>query len=397
LTSFARSFKEAQVYLIPLMVLSLTPGLLSLMPGLAFSGLLAATPLINVVLLARDIFQGAVDPVLAGVAVASTVLYALAAIAAAARVFGGDAIVCGSRGVWSDLFRRPTRPSSAPSMATASFCLALIFPAYFLLGSLLAHSQQAGLSARLAAASLIAIVVLGAFPWAVAVYNRIRMRECFGLRGASPRVLFAAIVLGLSLWPFAHELFLANEMLGLTPIDVEIFASAERLLDELSRVPLAYLLITLAVVPALFEEFFFRGFLFAALRGRVGPTGTVLLSAALFGLFHVAAPTILAVERLLPSTLLGIALGWVRYRAGALLPAILLHACHNGFLLTLAHFRDDLAAFSLGLQGQKHLPLTWLIAAAVLVAAATALLLSADRTIAGVRKWRDRGALGADS
>ena len=38
LTSFARSFKEAQAYLIPLMVLSLVPGIAGLLPGLSLTG-----------------------------------------------------------------------------------------------------------------------------------------------------------------------------------------------------------------------------------------------------------------------------------------------------------------------------------------------------------------------
>ena len=37
-TSFARSFKEAQAYLIPLMLLAMAPGFLSVMPGIELSG-----------------------------------------------------------------------------------------------------------------------------------------------------------------------------------------------------------------------------------------------------------------------------------------------------------------------------------------------------------------------
>src|SRR6202521_2841924 len=55
LTSFARSFKEAQAYLIPLMLASLGPGLIGMMPGLELEGPLAAAPLVNIVLLARDL------------------------------------------------------------------------------------------------------------------------------------------------------------------------------------------------------------------------------------------------------------------------------------------------------------------------------------------------------
>src|SRR4029077_20473757 len=40
-TSYARSFKEAQAYIIPLMLLCLVPGIICLMPGLQLTGSLA--------------------------------------------------------------------------------------------------------------------------------------------------------------------------------------------------------------------------------------------------------------------------------------------------------------------------------------------------------------------
>ena len=92
LTSFARTFKEAQAYLIPLMLLSLLPGMLSLVPDLALTGPLQLVPLLNTVLLARDLLLGKAEPLAAAVVVVSTLAYALAAIALAARLFGADAV-----------------------------------------------------------------------------------------------------------------------------------------------------------------------------------------------------------------------------------------------------------------------------------------------------------------
>ncbi len=51
LTSYARSFKEAQAYIIPLMLLCLVPGVLCLMPSLEFTAWMAVTPLVNIVML----------------------------------------------------------------------------------------------------------------------------------------------------------------------------------------------------------------------------------------------------------------------------------------------------------------------------------------------------------
>ncbi len=109
LTSFARSFKEAQAYLVPLMLLALMPGILSLMPGLQLEGPLAIAPLLNIALLTRDLLEGSASPVIAVVVVAATLLYALAALALAARIFGAEAVLYSQSGGWTDLFRRAAK------------------------------------------------------------------------------------------------------------------------------------------------------------------------------------------------------------------------------------------------------------------------------------------------
>jgi ABC-2 type transport system permease protein/sodium transport system permease protein len=100
LSSFARSFKEAQAALIPLMVVSLVPGVLGLLPGLSLSGPLAVVPLLNIVLLARDLLSGHADPVNAAVVVVVTAAYALLALWVAAQVFGAEGVLYGESGGW---------------------------------------------------------------------------------------------------------------------------------------------------------------------------------------------------------------------------------------------------------------------------------------------------------
>jgi ABC-2 type transport system permease protein/sodium transport system permease protein len=105
-TSFARSFKEAQAYLIPLMLVSLAPGVAALVSGLSLDGPLAVVPLLNIVLLGRDLLDGTVRPAGAAVAVASTAVYAVLAVVVAARLFGGEAVLYSETGLWHRLFRR---------------------------------------------------------------------------------------------------------------------------------------------------------------------------------------------------------------------------------------------------------------------------------------------------
>jgi sodium transport system permease protein len=109
LTSFARSFKEAQAYLIPLMLLSLLPGVLGVMPGMDLSLPFALVPLLNIVLLGRDLFAGKEDALLAAVVVLANLAYAGLAIWIAARVFGAEAVLYREPGSWWSWRRHKNR------------------------------------------------------------------------------------------------------------------------------------------------------------------------------------------------------------------------------------------------------------------------------------------------
>ncbi len=362
MTSVARSFKEAQAYLIPLMLVSIAPGLFSLMPGVELTPGLATIPLVNIVLLARDTFQGAttLGPTL--IAVATTVLYSLAGIGLAARVFGGDAILYGSTRTWSDLWHRSPRAEPVVSASTASLTAALLFPAQFVLGGIAAR-LDAPMSTRLAAAALSTFVLFAGLP--LLLTGRHRAVRTTALRLALPpwTAWPAAVLLGVSLWPLAHEVYQLGVWLGLATIGDEQLELARKLLVQWESVPLPLIVITLGVVPGLCEELFFRGMLFASWRSRLRPVATVVATALLFGLFHLVTPTVLATERLLPSTFMGLILGWVSLRTGSVLPGMLIHVTHNSLLLVLSRRLSSAAGdWTPGSLGTLHLPPAWLLA-----------------------------------
>ena len=373
-TSFARSFKEAQAYVIPLMLLSLAPALISVLPGVEFNGLLAVTPLVNIVLLARDLFEGGVDPKPATVAVLSTALYALAAISLAARTFGTDAILYGSEATWSDLFRRPPEGRRLPTASGAMMLFAILFPCYFLVTGLLAQLDYDSLSTRLVLSGVATVILFAGFPMVAAVLQGAPRREVFQLRPVRPLAVLGAALLGLSLWPMAHEIFLLNETIGLATLSEEQIESARQLLDSWHQVSPLLVLAALAFAPAVCEELLFRGYLLRALLAATSPRKAILISAVLFGLFHVLATNVLMTERLLPSTFLGLILGWVCWRSGSVLPGMLLHVCHNGLLLMLGYYKDELVELGWGIQEQSHMPPEWLATAAVGLIAGLALV-----------------------
>lgn len=372
-TSFARSFKEAQAYLIPLMLVSLAPGIIALLPGIEFNAYLAVTPLLNIVLLARDLCeQRPAHAVLVVAVVVSTGLFAAAALSVAARIFGADAILYGSRGSWSELFRRPAEPVDRPTAGSALFCLAALFPAFFLLSHLLA--RVSGIEERLAASAGMTILLFAGIPIAAALLRKVRLPGGLGVRRFSPAALAGIALLGASVWAFAFELVMFAELFGFETFDPALRKRAEELLAAWKTVPLWMIVLSLAVVPGLCEELFFRGFLLTSLRTRLAAWPAILLSALLFGAFHVVMADGLATIRFLPSACLGILLGWVYVRTGSVIPGMLLHAIHNGLLVAASHSKDELMARGWGIEASSHLPVKWLAAAALAILAGVAIV-----------------------
>lgn len=363
-TSFAKSFKEAQAYLIPLMLVTLAPGLLSLSPSLTLSLPLAVTPLVNVVLLARDVFAGTATLPITLIVVISTLLYSVAAIALAARIFGSDAILYGSGGSWSELFRRPRHAIQSPSLVAAMFCLAAVFAAAINLGgasSLLAASV--GLEAQIVVSGVMTLLTFAMIPLIAAQAENVRLAAAFRTQHPSIRFCAAGALLGVSLGLLIVELTVRLKQWNIVEISKELEDLINKKAAELNELPLPLVLVAIAVIPPLAEELFFRGYLFRALLERWGAAATIVATAIAFGAFHAFGVSGVTLERLLPSLLMGLVLGLIAWQSGSVWAGVILHALNNSLLLLIARYKDQLVEQSWIAQNSEHVPPFWLAAA----------------------------------
>lgn len=380
LTSFAKSFKEAQAYLIPLMLLALTPGIFSLMPGVELKGMLAVVPLVNIVLLARDLLSGGFEPVPALAAVLSTFAYAAASLGIAARLFGSDAVLRGSELSIGSIFQRPDAPQAVPTINAASLMLAILFPFYFIVSNVLARFSPEAIEARLLANSLALAIVFGGLPFIAAILGRNVFTSTFRLaptdRTSINRfgTMLGAVLMGLGLWAMAHEVFVFADWLGIGGLDPSKLQGAQATLDALQAAPPWLVLFALALTPAVIEELCFRGYLFSALSTVMTPARVIVFTSLLFGLFHVVTGSVLLLERFLPTTMMGLFLGWVAWRTGTVYPGMILHAVHNGFLNLVAINKDRFEFLGIAEDDTSHLPLSWIVLASVIALAGIGLV-----------------------
>jgi membrane protease YdiL (CAAX protease family) len=218
---------------------------------------------------------------------------------------------------------------------------------------------------------------LAAFAW----WQRIDGRETFALRwpgSTGPRAVAAvagAALLGGGLFIVGAAVALAAWRGAVSPEARQFAAQLVELIRGGTLVPAVLLL---AVMPAVCEELFFRGWVLSACAGP-RPTArraavAIVAQAAAFAAFHLLP------ERMPQTFAVGLALGWVTLATRSLLPAIVAHAVHNATPVLLVALASD-AELESAVQGEGGLPPGSVAVAVGCVAVGAALVAFARRTL----------------
>jgi len=90
---FAKSFKEAQSYVTPLMLVVILPVIAGILPGIELNYRLALVPILNISLVCKEMLSGVWHWGYISAIFGSTALYAAAALALAARMFRREDVI----------------------------------------------------------------------------------------------------------------------------------------------------------------------------------------------------------------------------------------------------------------------------------------------------------------
>lgn len=110
--------------------------------------------------------------------------------------------------------------------------------------------------------------------------------------------------------------------------------TASNAISKVMDNPLWLNLLLLAVLPALVEEYVFRGLIFLGYKKR-NPLKAVLLSAVLFGFMH------LNINQFSYAFVLGIVLALLVYATGSIIPGILVHFTINSYSVVVSYILAD--------------------------------------------------------
>lgn len=330
----SRSFKEAQNALTPVYLAVLIPALLPLLPGIELTQSLAVIPVAGATLLIRDALSGGVAPAEGMIALASTVAWAALALWLAARSFGSEGVLFGveeerpGRSVAA-----PVPPSvdgglhawgSLPRPRQAAYFIAGVALLFFYGGRIFpALLGEVGLMAAqivLLLVPALLFVALGGF----------RMTATLALRPPSPPQLAGGLLVMAGGIPLAWLIAWLQSLI--LPLPEGFLEAMTELLDAESLGRLVWLLLLLAVTPAICEEVVFRGVLLSGTRS-LGAPRAIALNAAVFGAFHLSFESAF---RLLPTLWLGLLLALAVWYTRSLWVGMAMHFMNNGAVVTLA-------------------------------------------------------------
>jgi sodium transport system permease protein len=326
------------------------------MPTITLNPWTAFVPIVNVTLLIKALFLREATADLVFLTLISASVYAAVAIAAAVHVFHRETVLVGERSSLRTVFeRRGGSPSTpTPGIALVVFAVALVIAFYASLSLRGLPIHYTVLLLQYGGFLLPALAVVWLFGF--------EARRTLALWRPPLATIGLAVVLGATAWLFA-----GGVVSRLLPPPESLTRALQRLIqlgDD--PMPLWVVWLVLGLTPGVCEELFFRGLIFSGMR-RLGAWPAVLLTALLFALAHAS------IYRLLPTFILGVVLGVLRWRSGSVVPGIAMHAVNNGLIGTLAQ-RPALASWIGMDMTSGDLPWAPVVAGSAVMAAALAVL-----------------------
>jgi len=335
--ALAKSSKEGQYYLMPLMMVTLPLVMIPMLPGTELSAGTSLIPVTGMFLLVRSLVEG--DYLVAALHVPMvlgvTSLCLWLAMNWARKQFEDEAVLFGSQEPF-DLRRWLAlswkQRDEVPARSISYLCGAVILVALFF--AKLSGGEMptdAGSFAKMVIVPQVTFILLPALVFAV--LSSRKPSRALRLKGISWQTAGISLALGALFHP--TYLLLGEAVTTLYPMSAQAEEAMRPIADQMSQLPWGLVIVLIAVTPAICEELAFRGVIFSGLlRGRK-PFGAILITAILFGSSHGV------LQQSICATVMGVVLGIVAYRTGSVLPGVLVHFTNNAMSVSLERFASS--------------------------------------------------------
>lgn len=310
---FAKSTKEANNYMTPIMLVIMFASMVGMIPTVTLDYKMSLIPLVNVSLLIKQVLSQQVNWVLAGITVLVNVGYSVIAIWIIARMYDSEDIL------FTDGFhsfrvlqkRSDIRQGTVPAMGDLLMSIAILLLGMIYIGNIVGVRS-------IFAGTIVNQLMILATPLVMTWYMKSDKKELFHLKAPRLRAVIGSLIFYIGMY---LVVILASTVLAM--IFKESTQNVNATFDVIMQQPFILLVIVIALMPAIGEELMFRGLIYGSVRTGGSAVRAVLVSALIFGLFHMS------LVKLIPTALLGVCLAIVVEKGGSIFVSMLLHFTNN--------------------------------------------------------------------
>ena len=348
--TFARSSKEGQYYLTPLLMVTLGLTVFCMSPGVELRPIYSVTPIVGVALLLKAVLLA---PLHAGTlyfyalpVLATSFAYSALALWWAIEQFNREDVLFREAerldvSLWVRHLLRDKEPT--PSFTEAGFCFVLIMLLQF---AAMKAFSKASLNLnefggpfppalKVLVIQQLAIIACPALMMGIMLTTSVR--RTFRLFAPDWKTLSVAIILPLALHPLTMELQ-GRLQWFFEPLRKEVQGVLQQMINP--NIPLWASFLAFALAPAICEELAFRGFILSGFNSRRRTWLAIVLSSVAFGIMHMIP------QQVFNAALMGIVLGMLAIRGNSLFACMLFHLINNSAAVLLGHYGESMSDFA---------------------------------------------------
>jgi sodium transport system permease protein len=324
LAAFARSTKEGQYYLMPLLLVTLPLAIMPMAPGVELNLGNSLIPITGIVLLLKTVLEGSYLLAMQylPVVLAVTLTACWLAVRWAVDQFNSESVLFRESErfdvmLWLRHLARDRQPT--PTVAGAVFCGVLILMLKFFMSTALPKEDGFGYIVQVMLVTQLAVIATPAMLMAIMLTSS--PPQTLLLKRPRLLTLPAAVALAVAVHPLMITMSWVIQKLY--PVPEELKHALDGLQSMFATADRWQLLLIFALLPAVCEELAFRGFILSGFRHLGHKWRAIAFSALFFGIAHGF------LQQSISACLLGVVLGYLAVQSGSILPGILFHVTHN--------------------------------------------------------------------
>ena len=311
---FAKSFKEANNYSTPILLVFMFASMAGMLPNITLNAKTSLIPIVNVSLFIKAVFELKFEWEYIVLVLLSNVVYSVVAVVLMSKLFSSEDVLFGEgfRGVHFLEKRSNMKPNQMPGIGDTVLMFGLLL--------LLMIYCSTSLVFRLGiwGTGLVQLIIL-AVPVCYAWYMKADFKKLFSLKVPKIKHVLGGICIWLGIWLLEQVVIV--KLAEWFPSLVE---TSEALNSVIVDAGFVSAFIVVGICPAIAEEFAFRGFLFGVLKEKWKPWMAIVVSAVLFGAYHMN------LLQFIGGAMMGIGLAYAAYASGSIWIGAIMHFINNG-------------------------------------------------------------------